>query len=136
LEGWVNETSFIIYVVDDDASIRKALERLLGSAGYQTLTFDSAEALLAFPLQEGKGCLILDIRLPGMTGFELQEKLSSRGSKYPLLFMMAHDNPPWRERAKEAGAVAYLKKPFGEKNFLRQSSDAVKRPIKKTRCGG
>ena len=51
--------------------------------------------------------MVLDIRLPGMTGFELQEKLSSRGSKYPVLFMTAHDNPQWRERAKEAGAVAF-----------------------------
>ena len=76
----MKEASFTVYVVDDDASIRKALERLLGSAGYRTLTFDSAEALLASPLVRSNGCLVLDIRLPGMTGFELQEKLSSRGS--------------------------------------------------------
>ena len=114
----MKEASFTVYVVDDDASIRKALERLLGSAGYRTLTFDSAEALLASPLVRSNGCLVLDIRLPGMTGFELQEKLSSRGSKYPVLFMTAHDNPQWRERAKEAGAVAFLKKPFLEQNLF------------------
>ncbi len=114
----MKENPFIVYVVDDDASIRKALERLLSSAGYQILTFDSAEALLGSPLDGGEGCLVLDIRLPGMTGFELHEKLSSRSSKYPVLFMTAHDNPQWRERAKEAGAVAYLKKPFNEEKLF------------------
>jgi len=62
---------FTVYVVDDDESIRKALKRLLGSVGYHTLTFASAEALLELPLAHGEGCLVLDIRLPGMTGFEL-----------------------------------------------------------------
>lgn len=109
---------FTVYVVDDDESIRKALKRLLGSVGYHTLTFESAEALLELPLAHGEGCLVLDIRLPGMTGFELQEKLSLRGTKYPVLFMTAHDNPRWRERANKAGAVAYIKKPFLEQTLF------------------
>jgi len=109
---------FTVYVVDDDEFIRKALKRLLGSVGYHALTFGSAEALLELPLTQGEGCLVLDIRLPGMTGFELQEELSLRGTKYPVLFMTAHDNPQWRERAREAGAVAFLKKPFLEQNLF------------------
>ena len=109
---------FTVYVVDDDESIRKALKRLLGSVGYHTLTFESAEAFLEFPLERGEGCLVLDIRLPGMTGFELQEKLLLQGSEYPVLFMTAHDNPQWRERATKAGAVAYLKKPFLEQKLF------------------
>ena len=114
----MQEKPFTIYVVDDDPSIRRALKRLLGSVGYHTLTFDSAEALLEFPLVQGQGCLLLDIRLPGMSGFDLQERLSSKGPKYPILFMTAHDNPQWRERAKQTGAVAFLKKPFLENKLL------------------
>jgi len=114
----VPKKPFTVYVVDDDESIRKALKRLLGSVGYHTLTFESAEALLELPLAHGEGCLVLDIRLPGMTGFELQEKLSLRGTKYPVLFMTAHDNPRWRERANKAGAVAYIKKPFLEQTLF------------------
>ena len=68
---------------------------------------------------QGEGCLVLDIRLPGMTGFDLQEKLVSSGAKYPVIFMTAHDNPLWQERAKKTGAVAYLKKPFDEQSLLK-----------------
>ena len=114
----MDSSSFTVYVVDDDESIRKALKRLLRSVGYHTLTFGSAEAFLEFPLGENKGCLVLDVRLPGMTGFELQEKLSMKGAAYPVLFMTAHDNPQWQERAKKAGAVAYLKKPFFEQKLF------------------
>ena len=109
---------FTVYIVDDDKHIQKALERLLSSVGYRAITFDSAEALLEFPLIRGEGCLVLDIRLPGMSGFDLQETLSSQGWKYPVLFMTAHENPRWRERAEQAGAVAYLKKPFTEASLL------------------
>jgi len=121
---------FTVYVVDDDESIRKALKRLLGSVGYHTLTFASAEALLELPLAHGEGCLVLDIRLPGMTGFELQEKLLLQGSEYPVLFMTAHDNPQWQERARKAGAVAYLKKPFLEQTLFEAVGYAFKKGCK------
>jgi len=104
-----------VYVVDDDASIRKALERLLRSEGYQALTFESAESFLQSIIHDREGCLILDIRLPGMDAFELQELLASRGAKYSVIFITAHDNQEWREKGRKAGAVAYLKKPFSEK---------------------
>ncbi len=82
---------FTVYVVDDDESIRRALKRLLNSFGYHTLTFESAEAFLDIASgPRAEGCLILDIRLPGMTGFELQEKLSLRGLKVSGAF---HDGP-------------------------------------------
>ena len=110
--GGVQNKAFTIYVVDDDASIRKALKRLLGSIGYHALTFESAEAFLEFPFGEDKGCLVLDVRLPGMNGFELQERLLTEGAKFPVLFITAHDNPQWQKRAEKSGAVAYLKKPF------------------------
>jgi len=112
------QKSFTVYVVDDDDSIRRALQRLLRSVGYQALTFESAEEFLDSTSCSVEGCLILDIRLPGMTGLELQEKLVSKGAQHSIIFMTAHDNPQWRERARKAGAIAYLKKPFGDQSLL------------------
>ena len=110
--------SFTVYVVEDDESIRRALKRLLRSAGYHAVTFESAEDFIDSTPEGGEGCLILDIRLPGMTGLDLQEKLSSSGAKYAVIFMTAHDNPQWQERAKKGGALAYLRKPFDEQSLL------------------
>jgi len=109
---------FTVYVVEDDESIRRAIGRLLRSVGYRALTFQSAEEFLGSSSGSGEGCLVLDIRLPGMSGLDLQEKLVSTGSKYPVIFMTAHDNPHWQERAKKAGALSYLKKPFGDQSLL------------------
>ena len=114
----MQQETFTVYVVDDDPSIRKALERLLRSAGYHALTFDSAEEFLEFTSGQGEGCLVLDIRLPGLSGLDLHKKLVSQGKKYPVIFMTAHDNPQWRERAKKMDAVAYLNKPFPEQTLL------------------
>jgi FixJ family two-component response regulator len=112
------QKSVTVYVVDDDESVRRALQRLLRSAGYQAVTFESAEDFIDSAPGGGEGCLVLDIRLPGMTGLDLQEKLSASGAKYEVIFMTAHDNPQWRQRAKKAGAVAYLRKPFDEQSLL------------------
>ena len=112
------QKSVTVYVVDDDESIRRALKRLLRSAGYHAVTFESAEDFMASAPGGGEGCLVLDIRLRGMTGLDLQEKLSSSGAKYAVIFMTAHENPEWRQRAKKAGAVAYLKKPFHDQSLL------------------
>jgi len=114
----VPQESFTVYVIDDDESVRKALKRLLRSMGYHAVTFDSAEEFIETTSYRGKGCLVLDIRLPGLTGLDLQEKLASLGAKYPVIFMTAHDNPQWQESARRAGAVAYLRKPFDEHSLL------------------
>jgi two-component system, LuxR family, response regulator FixJ len=110
--------SVTIYIVDDELSVRTALERLLRSAGYHTLTFESAEDFLVSGPCGREGCLLLDIRLPGISGLELQDKLASQGTDCPVILMTAHDNPKWEERARRAGAVAYLKKPFHEDLLL------------------
>jgi FixJ family two-component response regulator len=109
----------IVYIVDDDDSIRRALKRLLSAAGYQARTFESAEAFLELIPDKGGGCLVLDIHLPGMTGFDLQEMLVSRGMAYRIIFMTAYDNKRWQERAEKRGAVGYLRKPFGEQALLK-----------------
>ena len=112
------QKSFTVYVVDDDESICRALKRLLKSVGFHALTFESAEEFLDSTSGVIEGCLILDIRLPGMMGLDLQEKLVSCGAKHSVIFMTAHDNPQWQERAKKAGALAYLKKPFSEQALM------------------
>ena len=109
---------FTVYVVDDDDSICRALKRLFKASGFQALTFESAEDFLESTTGMEKGCLILDISLPGMTGLDLQEKIPSRGANCPVIIITAHDNSQWREQARKAGAVAYLKKPFGEQLLL------------------
>jgi FixJ family two-component response regulator len=116
--GGMPQESFTVYVVDDDESIRRALKRLLRSVGHYAMTFASAEAFMESAPEAGEGCLVLDIRLPGMTGLELQDRLASSGAKYAVIFMTAHDNPQWRQRAKEVGAIAYLRKPFDEQSLL------------------
>jgi FixJ family two-component response regulator len=89
--------SVAVYVVDDDESIRRPLKRLLRSVGYHAVTFESAEDFMDSTSGRGEGCLVLDIRLPGMTGLELQERLASSGAKYAVIFMTAHDNAQWRK---------------------------------------
>jgi FixJ family two-component response regulator len=114
----VDEKPLTVLVVDDDESVRRALQRLLRSNGFQVVTFESAEDFLQSGLVQGEVCLILDIRLPGISGLDLYDNLASSGVTYPVIFMTAHDNPQWQEMAEKAGAVAYLRKPFDEQSLL------------------
>jgi FixJ family two-component response regulator len=112
------EKSHTVFVVDDDASVRKALKRLLSANGYQVLTFDCAEAFLHSDYIRDKACLVLDIRLPGISGLDLYERLVSAEITNPVIFMTAHDSPQWLAGAAEAGAAAYLRKPFDQQLLL------------------
>ncbi len=108
------EKAYTVFVVDDDESVRKALRRLLRANGFEVMTFGSAEDFLDSGQVQTGGCLVLDIKLSGMSGLDLFEKLASSGSNYPVIFITAHDNPQWREIAMGMGAAAYLRKPFDE----------------------
>jgi FixJ family two-component response regulator len=108
------EEAYTVFVVDDDESVRKALRRLLRANGFEVMTFGSAEDFLASGRVQTGGCIVLDIRLSGMSGLDLYEELASSGSDYPVIFITAHDNPQWRESAMGMGAVGYLRKPFDE----------------------
>lgn len=114
----MDEQSVTVVVVDDDESVRKALRRLLQSNGYRVVTFESAEDLLRSGSLVGNVCLVLDIRLPGMSGLDLHGSLASSGTRVPVVFMTAHDNLKWRETMDEAGGIACLGKPFGEDSLL------------------
>jgi FixJ family two-component response regulator len=101
----------MIFVVDDDPSVRKALKRLLCSAGYEVTTFGSAEEVLTSDRGELPGALIIDMRMPGLSGLELQRELAGSGSRAPVIFITAYRDDQARTLAHQAGAVAYLEKP-------------------------
>lgn len=99
-----------IAIVDDDASLCNAMDRLLRAAGFQPFTYLSAEAFLRDESRMGLSCILLDIQLGGMSGFELQSQLTVAGSTIPIIFITAHDDPETRERARQTQCVAYLRK--------------------------
>lgn len=108
----------MISIVDDDLSVRRALRRLVQSAGYIVETFASAGEFLSSTRSTRSACLVLDIYLDGMTGFELQEQLAADRVIIPIIFMTAHDDAPTRERIRRAGAAGYLGKPFDGQALL------------------
>jgi FixJ family two-component response regulator len=114
-----------VVVVDDDDSINRAVKRLLLAAGFNTETFSSAEALLEAGAVERAGCLVLDMRLPGMSGFELYDKLSGEGTSPPVIFMTSHDENGARQRAEKALAVAFLPKPFPGASLVSAVTEAL-----------
>ena len=114
----MDETNLCIFVVDDDASVTRALKDLLESAGFRAETFGSAEDFLSSDRSEGPDLLILDVFMPGMTGLALQKQLASSGSKLPTILITAHEDTRIRQTALEEGAVAFLQKPFEDQTLL------------------
>lgn len=107
-----------VCVVDDDVSLRRALRRLITGAGFSVDTFESAEAFLSAQRDVDTACLVLDVNLGGLSGFELYERLAASGRSIPVIFITAYDNPSYRERALAAGAVAYFRKPFDDEPLI------------------
>lgn len=101
-----------ILVVEDDDSLQPAIERLLNAAGWRTVAYASAEALLANPTPEDVACVICDLKLPAMSGFDLLAEWRAPGGRPPLILITAHDAPGMDKEAMRRGAAAYLAKPF------------------------
>jgi FixJ family two-component response regulator len=116
-----------ISIVDDDASIREALKSLMRSIKFQVDAFGSAEEFLASERLSDTECLILDVYLPGMNGFELQEHLNSQRSEIPIIFITAHADEVSRERALKAGAVEFLGKPVRRETLFKAIQSAMER---------
>jgi FixJ family two-component response regulator len=114
----VPKGEFIVFVVDDDESGLDSLMFLIQSSGYHVAGFKSAEDFLDSGFEERPCCLILDIRLPGMSGFKLQENLVKSQRRIPVIFITGHDSGRMEEDAMRLGAIAYLRKPFEEKCLL------------------
>ncbi len=108
----------VVSVVDDDYSVRKSLKRLLKSIGIEAVTFASADDFLEYADQDEIGYLILDVQMPGFSGLDLQKRLIDSGSSLPIIFISAKDNGDHQEQAMEAGALAYLKKPFEDQELI------------------
>ena len=113
----MSETA-LISIVDDDESIREAIQSLLRSVGFRTQTFASAEQFLQSDQIETTACLILDVRMPGMSGLELQRRLMATQRRIPIVFVTAHGDEEVRSRALQEGAVEFLLKPFSEEALL------------------
>jgi two-component system, LuxR family, response regulator FixJ len=116
-----------IFVIDDDASVRKSLARLLDSAGFSTESFASADEFLKRERFEGIGCIILDVRMPGLSGMDLQEELNKADYGMPIIFVTGHGDIPMSVQAMKKGAVDFLPKPFDEDQLL----DALRKAIEK-----
>ena len=120
----------LVYVVDDDPSVRKALERLLRSAGYDAMTFASALEFMDFDHPDGPACLLLDLKMPKLGGLELQDRLAEKGISIPIIFITGHGTVPDSVRAMKAGAMDFLQKPFKDSELL----DMVSQGIRRHRC--
>jgi FixJ family two-component response regulator len=121
LHRWENGVSepLRISVVDDDESVREAIYDLMDCMGLRTEVFSSADEFLNSASLRKTTCLIVDVRMPGMSGLELQSHLNAAGFRIPIIFISAHDDGEAKSRALEAGAVDFLKKPFSEDALLR-----------------
>ena len=119
----------LVFVVDDDASIRDSLRRLITSVGFKVEVFPSARAFLGARRPEVAGCLVLDVRLPGLSGLDLQRELAATNAELPIIFLTGHGDIPMSVPAMKAGAVEFLTKPFREQELL----DAIRSAIERDR---
>jgi FixJ family two-component response regulator len=120
----------VVFVVDDDPSVRSSLKFLISTVGLQVETFDSAEAALQRISPEAPSCLILDVRLRGLSGLDLQHELAARNCQIPIVFITGHGDIPMSVRAMKAGAVEFLTKPFRDQDLL----DAVRIALERDRA--
>ena len=122
----MNNTDSIVFVVDDDRSVREGLVDLIGSVGIKAKAFNSAQEFLRHKRPEAPACLVLDVRLPGLSGLELQQELALSGEPIPIIFVTGHGDIPMSVRAVKAGAVEFLTKPFRDQELL----DAIQQALK------
>lgn len=127
----VSESQPVVFVVDDDASVRNALSNLFRSVGLRAELFGSASEFLQRKLPQVPSCLVLDIRLPGRSGLDFQTELANANIHIPIIFMTGHGDIPMTVRAMKAGAVDFLTKPFRDQDMLDAVSTAIERDRKR-----
>ncbi len=123
----MTERDTIVFVVDDDPSIRDALQSLIRSVGLRAQTFGSAQEFLSGKLPDAPSCLVLDVRLPGLSGLDLQRQLAKAGIEVPIIFITGHGDISMSVRAMKAGAVEFLTKPFRNQDLLDAIQEAIER---------
>ena len=114
----MNQKDATIFIVDDDESVRRAVKRLIKVAGFKAKTFGSAREFIDSGHYQSAGILVLDVRMPGMNGLELQKYLTDSASDMPIIFITAHEDIQASRMALEAGAIEFLKKPFEDQALL------------------
>jgi FixJ family two-component response regulator len=117
----------VVYIVDDDEGVRESLDYLIRSVGFAVQTFASARDFLSGILQDTAGCLVLDVRLPGLSGLDLQREMTKADMHIPIIFITGHGDIPMTVRAMKGGAVDFLPKPFREQDLLDAIQQAVER---------
>jgi len=125
----MTESEPCVFVVDDDAAVRQALQSLIRSVGLRVQTFGSAQEFWRGKRPDAPGCLVLDVRMPGASGFEVQDGLVEKGLTLPIIFLTGHGDIPMTVRALKAGAVEFLTKPFRDQELL----DAIQKAIERDR---
>lgn len=115
-----------VFIVDDDDRMRAAMQRLLKTVGLHSQSFATPQEFLNQTLPEGPNCLVLDVRLPGMSGLEVQQKLNEIGAQIPVIFITSHGDIPMTVKAMKSGAVEFLTKPFRDQDFI----DAIQQALK------
>ena len=123
----MNKPDSIVFVVDDDPSFRRSTERLLRTAGFTIQSFASAQEFLHNPRPDVPACLVSDVRMPGLSGLDLQWELAKAGIMIPIIFVTGHGDIPTSVQAMKAGAVEFLTKPFRDQKFLSAIDEALKR---------
>mgnify|MGYP003575327474 CR=1 FL=1 len=131
----MSEDKSIVFVVDDDPSMRRSLESLLTSVGHEVRLFSSAPEFMRAVRHDVPGCLVLDVRLPGMSGLAFQQELSKAGIALPIIFITAHGDVPMTVRAMKAGAAEFLTKPFDDQVLLDAIHNALERDRASRRDG-
>jgi FixJ family two-component response regulator len=119
----------VVFIVDDDLSVRRSTERLVQATGLKVQTFTSAKEFLKNARFEGPACLVLDVRMPGLSGMDLQQELTQSGIQIPIIFITGHGDIPMSVRAMKAGAVEFLTKPFRSRGLL----DAIRAALERDR---
>ena len=116
-----------VFIVDDDDAVRGALKLLMKSVGHEAKTFTTGDEFLASCRPDMSGCLVLDIRMPGISGLELQEKLHQQGIKVPIIFITGHGDVPMAVEAMKQGALEFLQKPFREQDLVDRVNEALEK---------
>ena len=127
----MNTATETVFVVDDDLSVREALSSLIRSVGFQVQTFSSAVEFLQRPRPTGVSCLVLDVRMPGLSSLDLQGEFAKSGDPIPIIFITGHGDIPMAVRAIKAGAVEFLAKPFRDDDLL----EAIRHALERDRAG-
>ena len=125
----MTEADAIVFVVDDDEGMRQSLKNLVGSVGLRVEAFASAQEFLRIKVIDMPGCLVLDVRLPGLSGLDLQKRMADAGIEIPIIFITGHGDIPMTVQAMKAGAVEFLTKPFRDQDLL----DAIQQALERDR---